>query len=74
MLRHKWHFFWNNQNIKLNQIKKSTSRCKNSKLEENRETILTQLRIGHTRLTYGFRRTKEPPYVLMRSIWRLCSQ
>jgi len=74
LLRDKCNFIWNN--TKLNQIKKSTSRWENPKLEQNGETILIRLRIGHTRLTHGFLMTKEEPPAmsLCEAYGVLCSQ
>jgi hypothetical protein len=55
----KWQNICSKQNTKLNEIKGDTTQLYNSSLKRKEETVINRLRIGHTRITYGFLMAKE---------------
>eukprot|EP00102_Acyrthosiphon_pisum_P018398 XP_008190141.1 PREDICTED: uncharacterized protein LOC100572585 [Acyrthosiphon pisum] len=60
-IRKKWHLLWNDQETKLNQIKRTTFSWENHEFNRKEETTINRLRIGHSRLTHGYLMSKEEP-------------
>lgn len=58
-IRKKWQLFWNDQDTKLNQIKRTKFRWENHNFNQKEETTINRLRIGHSRLTHEYLMSKE---------------